>query len=921
MIRSFRLDRGTLRAAGFVALLTVVFVVTNTSVAAAAETTAVGEGLLGPLDALTREGAPLSGYRLESVVGDPGGIPAVDMVESGIATAQNGGVPDFDIIEHTQRLVMSGLFTLIRLLVGLCCWLIGFTFRFPLLTWLIDPAQRLADAYQRHVVTPLGLEGLLLAWAFVFGLVLFVRGKVGKGLGEIALTLLIAALAASAFVRPDYLLGKDGFLDQTHQAAVEVASITTDSYFGTPARGGRPCDSAVGPAHEACVNEKADAKAVTGPIQAALTDALVVKPYMLLQYGRVLDPKNPGDAAAYKAHLTWVKSALPKASTPQPGTEGSGGKANPCEGTFGPVKDACEDRIRGNPDCKLLFGSAKERCEEQREASKTDPCGLLTGTSKTACREQYPCASMPDKARTFCENGNGPRTEEGGNAFATLLKDLDGAGPVGKACAAYAKAPSWDRVWSAVALLIAVAVVTLMIVSMAVVMLGAQGADAATAAAGPVVWVWAMLPGPSRMVLWRWWGVFVVSALVSFMAAMCLPLFGIAVDALLTGDGPDLMVERLLLVDALAVAFLVMHRRVLAAAASFGTKMADRMRFATIGGSHLRGDNSEFGAALALNGPHAAGGAGGSAAHGLFGARLRSLGSLAALSDGSGMPMSPGRLLGDALAEGKRGLAPIALALRGAHSALVGPKPGTHPAARLLAGAAGTPNTPRPTPGEEEMVVDRWTGEILHDPATDRPLLGSRLHARASRLRGYRVASRTARLAYGSTLGLPRNLAHARTNASQFTDDARTQLRVAAHQVREDSGRWMAGVDHAGQRIATSWQVHDPIGAVRDTTVAAVIAAGPLTTRTSPSPTARTVVSAPLSTGRPTPPRSTAGPATGTGASTAPAASRRASSSPAGDGASGSDTGGRADANAARLRAIFESHVAERRRREEGDRS
>lgn len=894
-----RLDRGTLRAAGFVALLTVTFVVTNTAVAAAAtaDGSGTGGGLLGPLDIMTGEGVPLSSYQLEAmpVSSQPhGGIPAVDL-------AVTGRLPDLDVVGDIQRLVLGGLFTLVRLLVGLCGWLISFVFRFPLITMLTRPAQQIADAYERHVVAPLGLEGLLLAWAFVFGLILFVRGKAGTGLGEIALTLVIAALAASAFVRPDYLLGKDGPLDQTHQAAVEVASITTASYFGTPARGGRPCDSAVGPAHEACVQEKAEAKSVVDPVQHALTDSLVVKPYMLLQYGRVLDPHKAGEADAYKAHLKWVESSRPKQKQEQGEVD-----LSKCSGVVGPLKEACERQLKeaggsqkgsANPECKMLRGSAKKYCENR----------------------DNPCASMDDAAKDFCENGNGPRGADTSDAaFSQLIKDLKDAGSVGQQAAEYAQTPTWDRVWSVAALLVAVLVVTLMVVSMAVVMLGAQGADAAAAAGGPIAWVWSMLPGPSRMLLWRWLGVFIASALVSFMAALCLPMFGIAVDAVLSDSDADLMVERLLLVDAIAVAFLVMHRRVLAAASGFGQRLATRMRYRKVGGSHLRGDSSEIGAALAEHGPAGGGVArrdGQSSAHGAFGARLASLGSLAAMSDGAGMPMSPGRFIGDAFAEGKRGLAPFAVALRVGHAALIGPGPGQHPASQALAGAARGIDG-----GSGEVVADQWTGEILHDPATDRPLLGSRIHARASRLRGYRVASRTAHLAYGATLGLPRNLGRARGAASEFTDDARTQLRVAAHQVREDGSRWADGgrlvrdgVDHAGQRLATAWQVHDPMGSVRDTAVAAALATAPLSVSSSGRESApRTSISAPRVEGgrAPRPRRRTVERAV-----TPSQADARG-----GDTSAAGAADREAEANAARLRARFAAHAAERRRREGGER-
>ncbi|MFC9816071.1 hypothetical protein ACFVJM_28890 [Streptomyces virginiae] len=895
-----RFDHGTLRSAGFVALLTVVFLVTNTAVAAAADGSGTGGGLLGPLDIVTREGVPLSGYQLESSVASQ---TVGDRVEDVVV----GKSMPFDVIGETQRLLLNGLFTLVRLLVGLSGWASATVLDFPVLRLLADPAQRLADAYQRHVVGALGLEGLLLAWAFVFGLVLFVRGKVGKGLGEIVLTLVIAALAASAFVRPDYILGKDGPLQQTHQAAIEVASITTASYFDTPARGGRPCDTAVGPAHDACVAEQADAKTVTEPIQAALTDALVVKPYMLLQYGRILDPKKEGDKAAYEAHLKWVAG---NANVPVAEEEDDA-----CSLLDGPSKTYCEDAQKRKKDesCKGLIGSPKAYCKDAQERKeKADNCEHLDAHSKERCR----------------------RATAGENGFPELLKELKDAGSVGKSAAAYAEKPSWDRVWGVLALLIAALVVTLMVVSMSVVMLGAQGADAAAAAGGPIAWVWAMLPGPSRMLLWRWLGVFVISALVSFMAAMALPLFGIAVDAILADSGPDQMMERLFLVDALALAFLVLHRRILRATAGFGQRMATRMRYAKVGGSHLPGDNSELGAALAMHGPtpgRRSGGLGGgaSAAHGAFGARLRSLGSLAALTDGTGMPMNPGRLLGDAVAETRRGIAPLAIALRAAHTALIGPPPGRHPAAaRLHAYANGTAaGRPGGSAGGGEMVVDEWTGEILHDPATDRPLLGSRIHARASRLRGYRVASRAAHVTYGATLGLPRTLSTTRAAASEFTTDAHTQLKVAAHRVRQDGGRWMQPVDHAGQVLATAWQVHDPVGTARDTALAAAIHAAPLTR--TPVSRPNTNVSAPRTPGsrRPSPmsvPHSPAGggpsPSRSRPAqdrSQAPQAPQSAGQAPDED-----QVRAEAEANAARLRRIFAERAAaaRQRRREEGDR-
>ncbi|MEV7618431.1 hypothetical protein [Streptomyces sp. NPDC089799] len=768
-----RFDRGTLRSVGFVALLTVVFLVTNTAVAAAADGSGgEGGGLLAPLNVYTVEGVPLEAYELES----------------------DGGMR-INIVGQTQALVLSGLFTLVRLLAGLACWLIGFVFRFPLLTLLTEPAQNLSDAYATHVVGPLGLKELLLAWAFVFGLIAFMRGRAAAGLGEIVLTLVIAALAASVFVRPDYLLGRDGPLQQVHQAAVEVAQITTHSYFDQGPEEDPCAELSVGPAKDAC---RESGHGVVRPIQDAVTDALVVKPFMLVQYGRILDPKDPDEKAAYEAHMAYLAASLPRYG------DGDGGGTDPCS--------------------LIKNKAAREYCERGDATRRpSDP----------------PEATVPGVVPTPQDLvGQVPLSPQ----FDKLLKNLDAAGPVGKEAAAYAKAPSWDRVGAVLALLVAVVVVALMVVSMAMVMLGAQAADAAAAAGGATAMVWAMLPGPSRTVLWKWLSVFMVSMLVSFVAAMMLPLFGITVDVLLASASGSTMVERLLLLDAVAVAFLALHRRMIAAVSSFGQRMATRARFMKVGGTHMPGDTSPLGAALAVHGP-------GGGSRGLMGLGGRGrFGSLLAGAS-AGMPFTPTRLLQDAAAEGGRGLAPFAMAAKAGHTALIGPRPNRHtPLLAQLQAAAGQPQAVQQG-SRGEKVVDPWTSYILHDPATDRPLLGSRIHQRASRLRGYRIAHRAGSAAYALTFGLPRTWNTAGTKASQYAEDAMTQLKVSSLNFREDwrpvgqtARAAVRGLSESfaddGQRLATAWQVYDPPGRVRDAAVAAAVYAGSRSTSGSARPPA-----------------------------------------------------------------------------------
>lgn len=744
-----RMDRGTVRAALFVMVLTVVFLTVNTSVAFAAEKAGETGDLLAPLNVASSEGVPVNGYEL---------------------TADSGSVVDFQA--QALSMALGGLFVIVRILVGLGCWAVEVAFRFPLVDILAGPAQQVSDAYTEAVVNQLGLKGLMLSWGFVFGLVLFVRGKIGQGLGEIVLTLLIAAFAASAFVRPDYLLSDQGPLVQSQQAAAEVAQTTVSSYHwgGTVSSGG-PCAGMAGNAEAACVEREAEQPVEAGdvarPIQDSVTNALIVKPYMLLQYGRTLDPGKPADRKAYGLHLKWV----------------SGG-----------YKPSPDDTAESEGGCGLAVGPAKDWCLEGPAPQGPD---LTSGSDLL----DTPTPVLSDEDQQF----------------AAFLKDLEKAGPVGKASAEYAKSATWWRVGGAALLLIAALMICGMLLSAAVVLLVTQAADAAAAAAGVIVFVWGMLPGPNRQAVWKWAAFFVISVLSMFVICMFLPFFGIAVDAVLT-DGPDLMVERILLLDVLALVGLAFQRRLLTAMTSFGQRLAIRMRYSKIGGTHLPGDSSEIGAALAMNLPGGFGGGmrGFGGGHGILGTRHHLLGYLTSMADGAGMPMDTGRLMADAGAEASRGLAPLGVAavgamagVRGTYSLLVGRRPDDTVLDRLrkpaddpdtadqgqgrgtVPGQSGRPQGPADRYRDDEgRIVSPDSGEILHDQNADRPLLSTRAHNRLVRLRGYRIAHRGGRIAYGSTLGLPENMRRGKQTASRYSQDTRQQVRVWGNTIREDARAW-----------------------------------------------------------------------------------------------------------------------------------
>ncbi|MCW8101669.1 hypothetical protein [Streptomyces tauricus] len=780
-----RAHRTTLRSAGTVVLFAGAFVLVNSQVVYAASSNSETGDFLAPLNITSSEGVPIDGYELN---------------------AEGGSIVSF----KTQALAfaLSGLFTLIRLLVGLAGWAIEMAFRFPLLKILIRPAQKVSDAYNTVVVDALGLKGLLLAWAFVFAGFMIVRGRVGRGLGEIFLTLLIAAFAASAFVRPDYLLAQDGPLGQSQQVAAEVAKESVDSYhWGGKLASLGPCDGMAGMQEVKCQQRENEAPVsstdVARPLQDAVSNAVIVKPYMLLQYGRILDPAKTSDAKAYAVHLKWVSGGY-KASA-----EKGGGK-DYCGRLAGPFRDYCREHADDDP-CRLVIGPGKKLCQREDGADRGLP-------------ELTPGGELLDSVS--------PIVSEEDREFASFLADLSRAGPVGKAAAAYAEKPTWWRVGGAVLLLVAALFICGMLLSSVVVLLGTQGICAAAAAAGGVVFVAGMLPGPARQSVWKWLSLWGVSVLALVGVCAFIPAFGIAVDATIT-DGPDLMVERILLIDVLAIAGAAGHRRLLTGITSFGRRMAMRMRYAKVGGTHLPGDTSELGAALAMHSPAAMGGYGGGlraftgagvggGRYGMLGTRHRLMRALGALTDGAGVPVDTGRVLADAAGEAGRGLAPLTaaaavgglgarLGVKGAYGLLIGRRPdreqlvkwrkptadGDLDAGGPVAGGAGPGGGPRRPGGppdryrnEDGEVVNRNTGQVLHDQHSDRTLLSTRAHNRLVRFRGYRILNRGGRTAYGTTVGLPAGVQRARSAGSRYSQDARQQVRVWANTVREDSRAW-----------------------------------------------------------------------------------------------------------------------------------
>ncbi|MEU4969993.1 DMT family transporter [Streptomyces smyrnaeus] len=724
-----------------------------------------GGGLLGPWNVKSSEGVRLEKYELFG-----------------------GG--DTDFTDAAMRFMTEGLFALARTVVGACCWLVDWAYRFPIVDNLTSPAQHVSDAYRDRIVEPLGLVPLFLAWAFVFGLVLIMRGKVGRGAGEILLTLLICALSASTLVRPDYLLGYEGPVQQVQRAALEGAVITAKADREAKPDPNDPCEAALGPARQACQDspeakkakkraERAAAKkrakkceAVVGPsretciseerapaaedvskpITKTLTDVLVVQPYQLLQWGRTFDKEDP----AYDAYK------------------------------------------------KTIGYQPKDR----------------------------DCDSVPKPFREYCNSGGG--SPESGEPQRKLM---DKEGEEGKAASAYNKELTWSRLLGALCVLIAVLIFALIILAMVIALVCAQFTAVCAAAVGLIALAWAVLPGPNRGAAWKWLGVFAAVSVAMFGIALFIPFLGIACKAVLTNNDSTVVVERLILLDGLALAGLVGHRWMLRQASGMGQRFAMRLRYAKVGGSHTLGEQAAATSmALASLGVGSAAGTGtggglglGRGYEGPWGSfqqrRAKLAAGMAALADGAGTPGHPGPLLGQARAEARRALAPLSVPLRAAKNAWVGKPPDSGPGGPAGPGAPGGPATGgggplrpgggRPGPhdgaaaGGVRTVIDGRTGEILSQGGEPEDVegqapqemwrpVGERLRERVARTRGGRVMLGAGRVAWHSTVGLPAAVERSRGKSSEYAQ--RVQRHVDHYQ--QQATQWWGDTRAGSQRIA-----------------------------------------------------------------------------------------------------------------------
>jgi hypothetical protein len=441
----------TLRRWGRVAalVLAAVLVVLTPSAAVAEPTPEAPEGLLAPFVFTDAYGVPLDRYDI---------------------TADTGGMSDWDL--KLQLWLTDSLMSLNRLIIGACAWLLNWAYEFQLAQLITEPMREIGETYQSAIIDRLDLAGVFLLLGAAWCGVMMMRGRVAMGAGELAVTLLISALAATVLARPaDLLLGEDGLLMHTRDTAMALTSVTLT--------------------HGESVST--DPAQAAEPLTTALVDVLIVQPHQALNYGVVLE------------------------------------EGDPCWDVY-------------------------------REIVETGPWG----------DEETPRELMTDAG---CE-------------------DL----------AEYNADPTADRLFGALLLLGATAIVSLLIILLVCALLIAVLAMGLHVVLCPIALVAALLPGGGRQLLWRWVGGVVKSLLAILAVCVFIAVFTLLISAFMSAGEHMPLVARFALLDIVALGGLIYHRKLLTAGSRASQRLSRRLETARLGGARGRGWLGPGGSAPTLAG-------------------------------------------------------------------------------------------------------------------------------------------------------------------------------------------------------------------------------------------------------------------------------------------------------------------------------
>jgi hypothetical protein len=176
-------------------------------------------------------------------------------------------------------------FATVRWVVGIGTWLVGWAFSFGVANRLAAPMAAVAGRYQSAFFVPLLGSALLISAAY--GAVQIFRGRIGRGVGEFTLSLLLVAVFATWL-----LSDPKGFLDAAFRFTAQLAGSVASVALPGPASGCPvPSGSYAVPGISAAV----------APLTDQIDQAFVQQPYELLEWGAPVPASCRAEADAVLA--------------------------------------------------------------------------------------------------------------------------------------------------------------------------------------------------------------------------------------------------------------------------------------------------------------------------------------------------------------------------------------------------------------------------------------------------------------------------------------------------------------------------------------------------------------------------------------------------------------------------------------------
>jgi hypothetical protein len=477
----------------------------------------------GTADAPVRVAAAVAqadpGFGDAGNVADRYGIPVWDYRVDGLRARG----PDVGQVATTAPLGASAfVFQFVKFLVVAIVWLLRFALDFGVADTLLTPVEELIDVYQGFVGA-LGLVPLaLMLCVFWFGLAAL-RGRVGRGAGEITLSFVLVVVLGAVLAAPGpMLLSDQGLLGRAKEVGATVAVLAVQD--PTVAMRAPACRQVVPgdePLVDGCLPDELgeavparhDPHVLRWILQTWLVDLYIRQPHQYIVYGQRLDcPLSLN-----------VRRSGPDAP---PGPEPC--RPHPCVGRY-------------------------------NEILRTTPAEAAT---RTGHWNADPNSYMYDMMHPTA----------GGYDLA------DGCPPEqALALAGYNNSGDWGRLAVTVVLLLAL-VVLFVFVALGVLLPLIVGQVLVAVLAVALVFVLpvALLGGGGRRVLWQWFGLLLSALFMIIVALVGLSLMLIITDLLLRANWH--LYLSLLMVCVSSLVFLWLQRRLLRGGMVGGAAAVGRIR-------------------------------------------------------------------------------------------------------------------------------------------------------------------------------------------------------------------------------------------------------------------------------------------------------------------------------------------------------